>query len=663
MPNFTVSNINYNAFFPYEQFRQDQEAVIKQLEKASKERKIALLSAPNGTGKTIMALSALLPLAYEKNLKIIYMCRTHAQNTRIIKELTKISKLLDNSKLNFKINGLSIRGRNEMCLNKTLLQLRLNPREAMSVCRDLRKNRNCAHYNNLIKKKDQYSNPKLIAPELLNKPVDAEELIIYCKKKIFCPYYLSKFLLNEMNLVICNYQWLFNPYIRFNFLKFVGKELQECILIIDECHNLIDVATEINSERISSYLLRLCLRDLELYSSPISLQNFVNLLLNHIEKKSKTLDVDEKEIDPALFLKGINKSLGLSSLKQLENLINDLLDFGTSLHEDKIANGEFSRNNIGSLAEFWLKWFNTYLLPNYFFCYSIKQIKGRRSASIEIVALDPRDITIPLLKDCFTCLNLSGTVNPYIYNNLIGFKESGKTYKAIIAKSPFNKDNINALIIDGVDTRRKNRTSQMYRKMITKIDEILYCTPANTGIFCASYKVLEGLISNNIESIARKNNKRLFIEEPGLSASENSILVKNFKLMAENNNNGAILLGVCGGRNSEGEDYPGNFMNSVIIAGFPYHLPTPRVDAKIKYYDQVFNKQGWNFAYLYPAVQRANQASGRPIRKLTDKGAIIFMDSRFKTKSNWISEWIRKEVKIVPDKPNVIKENLYLFWN
>ncbi|MFX1587963.1 MAG: DEAD/DEAH box helicase family protein, partial [Promethearchaeota archaeon] len=68
MPNFTMSNINYNTFFPYEQYRQEQEAIIKQLENASKGRKIVLLSAPNGTGKTIMALSALLPLAFEKNL-------------------------------------------------------------------------------------------------------------------------------------------------------------------------------------------------------------------------------------------------------------------------------------------------------------------------------------------------------------------------------------------------------------------------------------------------------------------------------------------------------------------------------------------------------------------------------------------------------------------
>jgi len=44
------------------------------------------------------------------------------------------------------------------------------------------------------------------------------------------------------------------------------------------------------------------------------------------------------------------------------------------------------------------------------------------------------------------------------------------------------------------------------------------------------------------------------------------------------------------------------------------------------------------FGYLYPAMQRANQASGRSIRKETDKGAIIFMDSRFKDKIGWISE-------------------------
>ncbi len=654
--------MNYSNFFPYEQFRQEQESIIIQIEKASADKKNSLLSAPNGTGKTIIALSALLPLALKNNLKIIYLCRTHSQNTRIIKELTKISKFLIKNNLNIKVNGLSIRGRNEMCLNEILLSLKLKPRESMAVCGDLRKNKSCKYFLNLLKKKDMHDNPINIAPDLLDKPVDAEELIHFCRDKKLCPYFLSKFLLKEMKLIICNYQWIFNPFIRKNFLQFIDKELSDCILVLDECHNVIDMATEINSDRITPYSLRLCLKDLEIYRSTNNMQRFVKSLLNHLDKKKKNITDVEKEIDAEKFLAQVYTMMRFSNLNDFKNFITDLQDFSASIHEEKLANGEFSRDYLGSLAEFWIKWMKCYLLDNYFFCYNIKRIKGKSAISMEIVALDPREIAIPILRECYTSVHLSGTVNPFVYNNLMGLQNSGKSYKGIVAGSPFHKKNIKAIITEGVDTRGKNRNAPMFKKMLSKISEVLYCTPANVGIFCASYKILNELIKNGIESIASKNNKQLFCEEPGLSASENAFLVNDFKSMAISSRNGAVLLGVCGGRNSEGEDYPGDHMNSVIIAGFPYHLPTPRVEAKIKYYDKVFNNQGWNFAYLYPAIQRANQASGRPIRKIKDKGAIIFMDSRFKQKAKWISEWVRKEIEVVPDKPNVLLQNLNSFW-
>jgi len=531
----------------------------------------------------------------------------------------------------------------------------------MSVCSDLRKNRNCIYFLNLLKKKGQTENPILIAPELFNKPVDAEELISFCKEKRFCPYFLSKFLLEGMKIIICNYQWIFNPFIQEMFLEFIGRELQNCILVIDECHNVVDVATEVSSKKITPYSLRLCLKDLEMYRSPILMQSFVKILLNQLNKRKDSLISEEKAIKPDKFLEIIYKKLGFYDLNGFKNFIEELLDFSVSIHKEKLANGEISRDFVGALSEFWLKWLKTYILNNYFFCYNVKEVKGKKSISLEIVALDPREITIPILKRGYTCLNLSGTVNPYVYNNLMGFNECGKSYKGIIAGSPFSNKNIKAIITEGVDTKRDNRIPSMFKKMIKKISEVLQCTPANVGIFCASYQILNALIENGIKSVIQKNNKKLFTEEPGLYASENAVLVDDFKSMASNG--GAVLLGVCGGRNSEGEDYPGGFMNSVIIAGFPYHLPTPRVEAKIGYYDKVFKRQGWNFAYLYPAIQRANQASGRPIRKISDKGAIIFMDSRFKAKNKWISDWIRKELEIVPDKPNALTQNLIPFWN
>jgi DNA excision repair protein ERCC-2 len=662
MSNIKLMNkISYLNFFPYDQFRIEQEDIIKKIEKASKERKNILLSAPNGTGKTIIALSALLPLALAKDLKIIYMCRTHAQNTRIIKELNKISKLIDENNLNIKVNGLSIRGRNEMCLNDTLLSLKLNPKESMSVCSDLRKNRNCSYFLNLLKQRDKYENPVLIAPEIFNKPVDAEDLINFCKKKKICPYFLSKYLLVSMRLIICNYQWVFNPSIRENFLMFISKELKDCIFVIDECHNVIDVATDVNSERLTPYSLRLCLRDLEMYRSPILMQAFIKILLNHLTKKKNNMKNQEKEINPERFLEALYSKLGFLDLKQFKNFIFELQDFGASIHEERISKGEISRDYIGSLAEFWIKWIYNYNLDSYFFSYNINEKKGKKNISMEIIALDPREITIPILKSCYTSIHLSGTVNPYVYNNLMGLNESGKNYLGILAKSPFYRKNIKAIITEGVDTKRDNRKREMFRKMVSKIDEVISCTPANIAIFCASYKILKYLLSNGVESIIKQNKKKIFVEEQGLSASENTLIIDNFK--SSSNNNGAVLLGVCGGRNSEGEDYPGDFMNSVIIAGFPYHLPTPRVEAKINYYNKVFNNQGWNFAYLYPAIQRANQASGRPIRKIQDKGAIVFMDSRFKQKINWISEWIREEIEIVPDKKGAISQYLYPFWH
>jgi len=168
--------MNYNTFFPYEKFRKNQEEVIKRIEKGARERKNMLLVAPNGTGKTIIALSALLPLAYQKDLKIIYMCRTHAQNARIIKELIKISDYLKDKGSELKVNGLSIRGRNEMCLNKTLLELKANPREAMAICSDMRRNKTCSYFLNLLRKKNEDESLIFISPTILEKPIDAEEL-------------------------------------------------------------------------------------------------------------------------------------------------------------------------------------------------------------------------------------------------------------------------------------------------------------------------------------------------------------------------------------------------------------------------------------------------------------------------------------------------------
>ena len=88
------------------------------------------------------------------------------------------------------------------------------------------------------------------------------------------------------------------------------------------------------------------------------------------------------------------------------------------------------------------------------------------------------------------------------------------------------------------------------------------------------------------------------------------------------------MLGVQAGSFSEGVDLPGNYLNAVIIVGIPLEKPELETKALIEYYDKKFNA-GWNYGYIYPAMQRCMQAAGRVIRSENDRGVAIFMDERF----------------------------------
>ncbi len=106
-------------------------------------------------------------------------------------------------------------------------------------------------------------------------------------------------------------------------------------------------------------------------------------------------------------------------------------------------------------------------------------------------------------------------------------------------------------------------------------------------------------------------------------------------------------------------------MNGVAVVGVPYGEPTARVDAQIKYYDSCFPGHGREYGYVVPALKKAAQAAGRPIRTLEDRGAIVFLDYRFATApcQHFLPLWIRRDLKTLPDQPNQIKQQLKDFYH
>ena len=147
-----------------------------------------------------------------------------------------------------------------------------------------------------------------------------------------------------------------------------------------------------------------------------------------------------------------------------------------------------------------------------------------------------------------------------------------------------------------------------------------------------------------------------------MSSKTNEKIVAEFKTYADRG--GAVFLGVQGGRTSEGVDFPGDQMNSVIVVGVPYAEPTPRVKAQIDYYEKRFPKLGREYGYILPAMKKASQAAGRPIRTLEDRGAIVFMDYRFATNycRSFLPAWVNNGLKTLPDRDKVLAHEIHSFF-
>jgi len=77
-----------------------------------------------------------------------------------------------------------------------------------------------------------------------------------------------------------------------------------------------------------------------------------------------------------------------------------------------------------------------------------------------------------------------------------------------------------------------------------------------------------------------------------------------------------------------------------------------------------FPEHGREYGYVIPAMKKASQAAGRPIRTLKDRAAMIFLDHRFSTlyRQRFLPSWIRDNLKMLPDKDGAIARELAGFF-
>ena len=630
-------------YFPYNSVRPHQDDFISTIYNTIASRRSVLIEGSNGLGKTISALSACLPIAVEKKLKILYVARTHRQHDRVIEELRAVFR-------KHQISGLSIRGRNEMCLNVFASKGAFDSKSLMEVCELLKAKNRCPYYSNVDNRTYDYMQ---LQQQISSRPYMGSEIQRVCKRKEICPYELVKNALSDARVIALSYLYVFDPQIRTAFLKNLETELHKVILIVDEAHNLPETAIDISGSSLSTFVMKMAEGEANRFSNK-DIEEFIHFFREEVEKLTEKIS-KEQIISPSSIIEIIQKQGNITRPKEFFEHMHEV---GASIKKNLLAEGKNPRSYVNAVSEFMLKWIDTNddeafinIASRYF------NKDNNRTSKLEIVALDPSKITQPVFSSTYANVIMSGTLQPLeAFAKITRLPESTVKF---LAPSPFPKEHVFSAVCCGVTTSMEKRTPAMCKKIIERINEVVNSTPTNTGVFAASFEVLHQLLSEGLEDSLLKP---LFHEKRGMTSKANEKLVSDFKACGEKG--GGVFLGVQGGRTSEGVDFPGNQMNSVVVVGVPYAEPTPRVKAQIEYYDKCFSGMGREYGYVLPAMKKASQAAGRPIRTLEDKGAIVFLDYRFSTAycKSFLPNWITKEIKVLQDERDVLATSIVNFF-
>lgn len=603
--------------FPHDSIRPIQDELINSVKEAVESGRVLVTHAPTGLGKTAASLSPALDYALEHNKTIFFLTSRHTQHKIAIDTLNQIRRKHD-----VKFNAADIIGKKHMCIVPGINLLHSN--EFSEYCKAQREEGKCAFYSLTRKGQKLSVGAENILKQLAGVP-SVELIIQMSKDNNLCAYEMAVELSKKSQVIISDYNYIFNRNIKDSFLNKIEKTPNDLIIIVDEAHNLPDRVKNMATESISNLGLKRALKEASKYGTEdivdqiIHIENILRDLTNGLDK--------ERVVSKGEFISKIDY--------YYDDLVASLETFSAKVLEEQ---KQSSVANIVSFLQAWPGDDHGYLRM-------IEKSFGLRESTITLSykCLDPSIITADMLNKAHSSIVMSGTLTPTnMYSELLGvtnpiIKEFG---------SPFPEQNRINLVIPKTTTKYQDRSDEQYKNIADECVKVTDNVPGNSIIFFPSYALLE-VVKNHF---VMKNQKTVFTEARNMDKDTKDELLTKFKKYKDV---GAVLLAVVAGSFGEGIDLPGDLLKAVIIVGLPLGAPDLETKSLIDYFDKKFGK-GWEYGYTAPAINKVMQNAGRCIRSETDRGVIVYLDERY----NWTNykKYLPKDVVATTIYEDKLKE-------
>ncbi len=582
-----------SAVFPYTELREGQEMMIRECYGAFKRGQRLFAQAPTGTGKTISSLyPAVRALGEGIADKIFYLTAKSSTGREAYSAAKKLFLA------GVEVKSIVISSKESMCLcpSKGLV--------TGNLCNPV----DCPYA------RGYYDRVNTALGELLTSynGYPSSSINLTAKKYGICPYELSLDLSEYCDIIICDYNYAFDPsvYLRRYFGE--GGRREKYLFLIDEAHNLADRARDMYSATLKmSGVSRLCESAEAIDTSLADTLYGMEKMFQRLKGLCRDSLIRAEDGNERGFY--INSSPLPSVGEELEGY-RRAMDKWMAANEESPLYGE-----IYSLSGEIKK----YLCVSEFFgkgflCY-IEVLGG--DITLKIFCLDPSGLMKSLLCRSSASVLFSATLTPMEYFcDVLGCADGGIS---VSLPSPFDSENMLVAVADFVSVRLEDREKSI-AKYVSVIAATVSAKAGNYMVYFPSYDCLQRVHKAFSEKYPRVATA---VQSRNMGREQREQFLGEFK-----EDTGKLRVGFCvlGGIFSEGVDLPGKRLIGAIIFGVGLPQLSNEKNIIRDYFDgEGEGGRGYDYAYTFPGMNNVLQAAGRVIRTEDDRGVVVLADDRY----------------------------------
>ncbi|MBA2675628.1 ATP-dependent DNA helicase [Ramlibacter sp.] len=565
--------------FPHAGFRTGQRELAESVYRGAATGRCVLAQAPTGIGKTIATVFSMLKAAPSHGLDKVFYLTAKSTGRRMALDaavlLRHSATAAPSEPAAPRLRVLELTARDKACEH---------PDKA-------------CHGDSCPLARGFYDRlPAARADSLAAGFMDAPALRGVALRHQVCPYYLAQELSRWADLVVGDYNYWFDGSAMLHAMT-LGNAWRVGILA-DEAHNLVERARAMYSASLSQAAL-LSVRS----TAPAAVRKALEKVGRGWSALRKAHAQADGQLDalPQGFI---------TALKQASQAIEaHLAEAAPGAADAALQQAYFDMLGFLRLAES-------------FGPHSVLEVTqagaGSRSATtVRIQNLIPAPFLKPRFAAARTAALFSATLNPPHYQrDMLGLPADAVW---VDVASPFRPEQLAVRVVSSVSTRFPDRR----RSAAPIAGLIAQQFAAQAGNYLAFFSSFDYLDLVSAEFRRCHPGVPTWAQARGMDEGQRNDFLARFVP-----GGAGVGFAVLGGSFGEGIDLRGDRLVGAFVATLGLPQVNPRNEQLKDCLDAAFGA-GYDYAYLYPGIQKVVQAAGRVIRTQEDQGVVYLIDDRF----------------------------------